>query len=491
RLGIEGVVEWSQLFLYQNLPTSIDHDSAISAVCFQTPLPTAMAHPCLNCGFMRSYASDDALNSVPRHLFTTNDPPTDVEAVQVRDVVDHLNATVVALDNSIADAEHLLENLQNMRQHAMEAIRRGRAILSVIRRLPSDILGEIFSYTIPDLVPLRRRATDRTPWVYSRVCSRWRTLSTSLPTLWSHIETRVSYREVPLPLLMAQLDLAKGCGLTICLIYSETQVFDLLLACCSRWGSVDFDMDAKMLAILERVRGKLPMLRDLKCSGATGVGCCTVFENAPNLSSVTICGTASLRLPWQQLTRLSQRIPQIDGLTQLGSARNLVKLSLTNPVPLSLVSARASGLSSELILEFPLLRRLYIEDGEFLDFLVLPILEDIHICRRAMSLTSLIDRSSCRLQTITSLDEIEVIPVLDRAPTLREIRLVVRSDPDRERLLSYLTIPSDPGIDFQPPCPELRAIAVYRDLNKHQSTLLAQMVESRLRSSACSSLTIV
>ncbi|KAF7341010.1 hypothetical protein MSAN_02086500 [Mycena sanguinolenta] len=448
-----------------------------------------MVHSYQDCAFMRFYSSPNALHALPSHLLTSNDPPTDVEVVQVvRDVVDRLNASVVALDASIAgaDAEHLLEQLRNMRKHAIEAIRRGRAILSVIRRLPSDILAEIFAYTVPDLVLRHRRVTDTSPWVYGRVCSRWRTLSTSLPTLWSHIEPYL-----PVPLLMTQLDLAKGCGLTIRLIYSETEAVDPLIACCRRWETVDIQMGVKTLAILERVHGKLPMLRDLKCSDSTGVGFCAAFEIAPNLSSATIVGKASLRLPWPQLARLSQRIPQIEGLSQLGSACNLVELSLTNSVPLSLALARTDGLS-ELILKFPLLRRLYIEDGEFLDFLVLPALEDLHISRHAMSLISLIDRSSCSLQKIISFDsEVDVIPIFVGAPTLHEIRLVVRSDPDLERLLSYLTIHSDSDIDFRPPCPELRAFAVYRDLNEHQSMLLAHMVESRLRSRACSNLIIV
>ncbi|KAJ7236067.1 hypothetical protein B0H12DRAFT_1027081, partial [Mycena haematopus] len=95
--------------------------------------------------------------------------------------------SVVDLDASITEAEHLLAKLRSRREHSIEDIRRGRAILSVIRRLPSDILGEIFPYTVPDYVPRNHRATDSSPWVYGRVCSRWRTLSLSLPTLWSRI----------------------------------------------------------------------------------------------------------------------------------------------------------------------------------------------------------------------------------------------------------------------------------------------------------------
>ncbi|KAF8215569.1 hypothetical protein K438DRAFT_602816 [Mycena galopus ATCC 62051] len=250
-------------------------------------------------------------------------------------------------------------------------------------------------------------------------------------------------------------------------------------------------MGPQTVAILDSVHGKVPMLRKLKCSDGTGVGSCAAFEIAPNLSSVTIIGKASLRLPWTQLKSLRQRIPQIDGLSRLGSARNLVELFLTNSIPLTLaLAAQARGMS-ELTLEFPLLRLLYIEDGEFLNFLLLPALEDIHIARRSSTLASLIDRSLCRLQKITSFDDVEEItPVLDRAPALLEIRLVLADD-HFEHFVSHLTIPSHSDTEFRPPCTKLRTISLYKGLNEHQSNLLTQMMESRLRSNACSSLSVV
>ncbi|KAJ7236055.1 hypothetical protein B0H12DRAFT_131581 [Mycena haematopus] len=440
-----------------------------------------MAYRCPNCGFMKSRSTDDTPYALPPHLLATNDPPTDVEVAEIHDAVDHLNTSVVDLDASITEVEHLLEKLRIRRQHAIENIRRGGAILSVKRRLPSDILGEIFSYTVPDYVPHDRRATDYSPWVYGRVCSRWRTLTLSLPTLWSHIDTKI-----PLALLTAQLRLSKGCGLTIHTFYSDIEALHSLVDCSDRWEVVNIQMGVKTLATLDRVHGKVPMLRELRCSDCTSVGSCTAFQIAPNLSSVNITGTASLQLPWAQLTKLRQEIPEVDGLSQLGSARNLVELSLTHWVEPSLALARTNGLSE--LLEFPHLRLLYIDDGEFLDFLVLPALEDIHIARHTQPLASLIDRSLCRLRKLTTYIDMnfDIIPVLERAPTL--LKIEIYKDPDLERLLSYLTIPPDSDIDFRPPCPELHTLLYYYDLNEHQSILLAQMIESRLRSSACSNL---
>jgi hypothetical protein len=288
-------------------------------------------------------------------------------------------------------------------------------------------------------------------------------------------------------LLTEQLKRSKECGLTVRLVYSETAALNPLVACSSRWETVDIQMGVNMVAILEHVRGKVPMLRRLKCSDSTGVGPCTAFQIAPNLSSVLLNGKPSLRLPWTQLKRLRQRVSHIADFSQLGSARNLVELSLTNSVPLTLSLAQARGLP-ESILEFPVLRLLYVEDGDFLNFLVLPALEDIYISRCLPPVTSLIDRSLCRLRKITSLDpNVEIVPVLDRAPTLLEIRVRLTVD-EVEHLVSYLTIPSDSEIASRPPCPELRAISFCNALNEDQSMLLVQMVESRRHSAACSGL---
>ncbi|KAJ6541554.1 hypothetical protein B0H19DRAFT_864171, partial [Mycena capillaripes] len=98
------------------------------------------------------------------------------------DTLNTLRSRILDLDASIAVADDILAKLRSRRKHALEDIHRGKAILSIIRRLPADVLGEIFSYTVPDAP--RRRAIDRSPWMLGRVCSRWRAISISLSTLW-------------------------------------------------------------------------------------------------------------------------------------------------------------------------------------------------------------------------------------------------------------------------------------------------------------------
>ncbi|KAJ7886910.1 hypothetical protein B0H13DRAFT_2043533, partial [Mycena leptocephala] len=399
---------------------------------------------CQHCGFLNSQPSDsrDDDNRLhppfPRHLLTTNDSPSDVEAAQIRDVIDDLRTRISNLDTSIAVVEGLLAKFRSRRKNAVEHIHRGRAIFSIIRCLPADVLGEIFSYTVPHTP--RRRATERSPWILGR----------SLATLWSNIDS-----SFPHPVLMEQLQRSKGSRLTIRLIYSDTAALGPLVDCSSRWETVDIQMGVNMLPILDRIHGKVPMLRQLKYTDSTGVGSSRAFEIAPNLSSVILNGKASLRLPWTQLSRLRQRIPKIDDLNQLGSARNIVELSLTNSISPALALARTLGLT-ESMLEFPHLRVLYIEDGEFLDYLVLPSLEDISISRSPSSL--------CRLRKLTSIDPLgKVLPILDHAVTLLEMRLMLSNTAQSPPFLPYHTFRS-------------------------QCSLFVQMVESRLLSAACPNL---
>ncbi|KAJ7871230.1 hypothetical protein B0H14DRAFT_225257 [Mycena olivaceomarginata] len=425
----------------------------------------------------------------PRHLLAANDPPTDVEAAEIRDIVDHLHTRVSDIDVSIKNAEDLLAALRSRRKSAIEDIRRGQGILSIIRHLPADLWGEIFSHTVPDVY--RRRAVDTSPWVLGHVCSRWRAISVSLSTLWSHLDCNT-----PLPMLIEQIKRSKGCSLTAVLFESKTLL--TLMNFSSRWETVDIQMGNPrvgddMLTVLDGslVHGKVPMLRRLTCWNSSSATSCTAFQVAPNLSTVLIHGKHGkrLQLPWAQLTRLRQQIPKIKNLSLLGSARNLVALSLTNNdtrLPFSVPPP-------ELIVELPLLRSLYIEKGEFLNFLVLPALENIYIQKCTYPIISLIDRSRCRLRTISNTFDptFEIVPVLIRSPTLREIRL--RLAPEHlEPLMSYLTIRSTDSNNtgFRPPCPELDAITLCDGLNEHACSLLVQMVESRLHSTACSSLSI-
>ncbi|KAJ7729109.1 hypothetical protein DFH07DRAFT_703551, partial [Mycena maculata] len=60
------------------------------------------------------------------------------------------------------------------------------AILSPLRRMPPEVLGEIFLWTLPS-ARCSRFDTKNGPWLLPQISSRWRTISLSIPSLWSQI----------------------------------------------------------------------------------------------------------------------------------------------------------------------------------------------------------------------------------------------------------------------------------------------------------------
>ncbi|KAJ7214179.1 hypothetical protein B0H12DRAFT_960109, partial [Mycena haematopus] len=97
------------------------------------------------------------------------------------------------LEASISTLETALADLRRRRKGAFGHMQRGFSILSVIRRLPSDVLAEIFSHTLSHIPPYEsnRRLLNDSPWVLGRVARVWRTTSISMSSLWRNINSNV------------------------------------------------------------------------------------------------------------------------------------------------------------------------------------------------------------------------------------------------------------------------------------------------------------
>ncbi|KAJ6601022.1 hypothetical protein DFH09DRAFT_861426, partial [Mycena vulgaris] len=110
---------------------------------------------------------------------TTNDPPSDAEAIELRNIVDGLHSRISNLDESMARLSAILEQLRTTRKDAVEHLHR----CSSIRYLPDDALGEIFPQAVPD-TQRHRTIVEKSPWILGRVYSRWRAVSLSYSALW-------------------------------------------------------------------------------------------------------------------------------------------------------------------------------------------------------------------------------------------------------------------------------------------------------------------
>lgn len=111
-----------------------------------------------------------------RHLIPNNVLPSKYEAESV--------SSLLAADISeVERLNTLISSLLSERDMLNARIESYRSILSPIRMLPLDILGEIFVRCLPEHNPVMCR--KEAPLVLGRVCSLWRSLSLHLPVLWA------------------------------------------------------------------------------------------------------------------------------------------------------------------------------------------------------------------------------------------------------------------------------------------------------------------
>jgi F-box-like len=123
------------------------------------------------------------------HLFPC-DPPTPSSLANARRLLDESNSSLADLDRKIeaaeaqlaqimADSRCTIKQLQRERATLEEKISRTLAYMSPIRRLPAELLRQIFTMNF-----------DEYPccaWILSSVCSQWRRLALSMPKLWSKV----------------------------------------------------------------------------------------------------------------------------------------------------------------------------------------------------------------------------------------------------------------------------------------------------------------
>ncbi|KAF8166860.1 hypothetical protein BJ912DRAFT_889174, partial [Pholiota molesta] len=122
--------------------------------------------------------------------FGTNYTPTDEELLQIRSLLVAPTARLAELDAEMA--RKLAEHEALCRQHMKLSLEFAdyRALASPMRRLPIDVLREIFIHCLPtghNAILSHKEA----PTLLTLVCSAWRTIAFTTPALWASIHMPV------------------------------------------------------------------------------------------------------------------------------------------------------------------------------------------------------------------------------------------------------------------------------------------------------------
>ncbi|KAJ7697992.1 hypothetical protein B0H17DRAFT_1261053 [Mycena rosella] len=292
---------------------------------------------------------------------------------------------------------------------------------SRIALLPPEILCQIFLTALPDppKIPIHSSigplsSSERItgdPWVFARVCQRWRALALASPNLWASIAVTTVLSERDLPALYAQLQRSKSAGLDILLKFQQGQrrsfepFLSTLAGQCHRWRSIHLEFDGACPAPLAfYALGPMPRLKRVCFSGRgiSNLVSYDFFKDAPNLSEVVLSspGDFSIRnipLPWAQLTRYTATYS--DEATHFGNlsaaSNSLVECDISfgshgpDPPP-ELVRHGGS-------LTLLRLRRLVITHSVLLDSLVTPALQDLHVWGGIDRVLPFLHNSACAL----------------------------------------------------------------------------------------------
>ncbi|KAF7345503.1 ABC protein [Mycena venus] len=157
-------------------------------------------HQCGASGLTSTKPSD--LNATPdlgkrhRALLNSNEAPVDSDVAIVKLAISKNDARLASLDSEIARLRELLEQLEEERVSLLSDRTQNQAILSPLRKMPPEVLGDIFFWTLPSLRVARATGTyiTHSPWVLIHVSRRFREVAISTSSLWSLVV--VIYRRV-------------------------------------------------------------------------------------------------------------------------------------------------------------------------------------------------------------------------------------------------------------------------------------------------------
>ncbi|KAJ7654649.1 hypothetical protein DFH06DRAFT_993402, partial [Mycena polygramma] len=137
---------------------------------------------CPHCGLVGGTRTGNPLNATPetRHqmLLNSNEAPLDLDIPVVHSVLSKTNARLAFLDQEIARLQEERASLASYRT-------RNRAILSPLRKMPPEVLGEIFLLAVPTMKARRKVCVTDSPWYLTHVSGHWRAVAVSIPALWS------------------------------------------------------------------------------------------------------------------------------------------------------------------------------------------------------------------------------------------------------------------------------------------------------------------
>ncbi|KAJ7147643.1 hypothetical protein C8R43DRAFT_1237164 [Mycena crocata] len=325
-------------------------------------------------------------------LLNSNEPPGTSDLTSIRSLVSKTGARLTCLDSEIARLRDRVKALEDERELLSQSHARNCAILSPLRRIPPEVLAEIFSWTLPSAGDLLNSGFllhwKEAPWMLTHICGRWRTVALSTPSLWSLVFIDFqdqSFSPNPLRTVL-ETQIARANKLKIHFYGAENkndvlqvEMLELLAEHSFRWEEFHVSLTSFLLPVVATLRDRLPALRRLGVNWDTAESQGSVvdcFENSPALieaHAYNEFSPVSIPLPMHQLKRYQRDGPWEMHRDALALGSNLVQARIE-------IDYNHSWPVSDDSIELLHLRRLYVSQTTVLDYIRAPALDELAFC---------------------------------------------------------------------------------------------------------------
>ncbi|KAJ7166010.1 hypothetical protein C8R46DRAFT_1219782 [Mycena filopes] len=259
-----------------------------------------------------------------------------------------------------------------------------RSVASPVRRLPTELLAEIFDMCAPpdqDVISettTHAEEVERVSKKYllqlAQVCSHWHCVAMGTPNLWSFIvlDTAVWNRShnstTLLNLVTSSLQRGGECPLTLRIAVDhgdrdEAPVLKLLTQHSHRWRSVALWIDHLSFPFLAGAKGNLGRLTFLRLESSDKIlSAGDLFQVAPQLKEVWLAGWRSKapEIPWEQILRArltNGEVADLSFMSTLSPLSTAATLLILPTTPSSLlqppVFSKIGKLAVQMVGEWP------------------------------------------------------------------------------------------------------------------------------------------
>jgi len=260
------------------------------------------------------FASGGQSNTRDEHILsllrTSYFPSDDVEKSPILFAIQDCEKDIEILDTEIGRLMSIVTQLQKRRSDAERTLSYHAGILSPIRQLPDEILGEIMLFSTSGRTDVHSRFSAA--WRLEKVCKRWQVVALSLQEMWASIDVYLggstAYQATvsdPMVARLVQLCIQRSQERSLSIRFMEIgshplfhAILDLLSSSSQRWEEISLS-----LSLLSSSPVFENGLNRLYPGGKF-----SSFQHAQQLTQLRLSGIhypfRFLILPWSQITYL-------------------------------------------------------------------------------------------------------------------------------------------------------------------------------------------